>query len=184
GIEFLLVGAERVPRRDFFGPGSKFRAGGHHAQVRLTRQCLFADFIPTLVELAFKLRDPFFGCMMRCVTEARGIISEERFIRRQRFLLPNPCDCMVCQVGVKVILWVIRRFDRLGSVEQGRMPLVGVSANEAIEVLESESGRPEIEWPSLTRLPIGDIVVLAIPGCVPAVLFEDFRNCAAALWHY
>src|SRR5262249_34030746 len=107
-----------------------------------------------------------------------------RPVRRERLLLPNPSDRMVGQVGVEVVLRVVRGLDRFGAVEQGRMPLIGIAADESVEVLEAESSGPEIERPRLARLPVGYVVVLAVPGRVPTVLLEDFRNRAAALWHH
>src|SRR5262245_59340382 len=91
---------------------------------------------------------------------------------------------MVSQVGVEVILRVTRRFDGFCAVEYCRMPLVGVAANESVEILEAQSGGPEVEWPSLARLPVGHVVILTIPGRVPAVLLKDFRHRASTLRHH
>src|SRR5262249_17400328 len=155
-----------------------------NSQLDLSRQSFLTHLIPTLVKLALKLGDPFLGCVMRRVAKARGVVGEEWLVRRQRLLLPNPCDGGVGQGGVKVILWVVLGLDGLGAVEQGGMPLIGVSADEAVEVLEPQPGRPEIERSSLAGLPIGYIVILAVPGRVPAVLFESLSHRAATLRHH
>src|SRR5262245_47271327 len=63
------------------------------------------------------------------------------------------------------------------------MPLVGITADEPVEILEAESGGPEVERPGLARLPVWHVVVLAIPGRVPPILLERFRDRAAALRH-
>jgi len=43
------------------------------------------------------------------------------------------------------------------------MPLVGVGADEAVEVFEAKTGRPQIERARLTGLLVGNIMVLAEP---------------------
>src|SRR5262249_13093446 len=141
-------------------------------------------FVPALVELAFKLCDPFLGRVMGRMAETGGVIGEERSIWRKRLLLTNPRDGMVGQIGVEVIVRVIWRLNRFGTVEQGWMPLVGVTSNEAIKILETESGRPELERSCLARLPIRNVVVLAIPRRVPTILFEHFRHGPATLRHH
>src|SRR5271157_39287 len=56
------------------------------------------------------------------------------------------------------------------------MPLVGVAADEAVEVLEAQAARPQIEWTRLARHPVRHIVHFAEPGSVIAVSPEDLRN--------
>jgi hypothetical protein len=43
------------------------------------------------------------------------------------------------------------------------LPLAGVTADEAVEVLEAHAIRPLLKWPSLGRLIAGRVVVLAEP---------------------
>src|ERR1700757_3358847 len=47
--------------------------------------------------------------------------------------------------------------------EQVRLPLTGVAADEAVEIIEAHSVRPLIERPGLARLIRGRVVVLAEP---------------------
>ena len=63
--------------------------------------------------------------------------------------------------------------DRRGVAEQVRLPLAGVTADEAIEVLEAHAGRPLIERAGLARLPVRRVVVLAEPGRAVAVVQQD-----------
>jgi hypothetical protein len=86
-------------------------------------------------------------------------------------------------VGVEVIPRVVGCLDGFGAVEEGWMPLVGVTADEAVEVFEAETCGPEVKRPGLARLPVGDVMVLAIPGCVPTILLEDFGYRSAAFRH-
>ena len=46
----------------------------------------------------------------------------------------------------------------------------------AVEVLESETRGPEIEWAGFAGLPVGNVVVFAEPRGVPAFLTEHFRE--------
>jgi hypothetical protein len=49
-----------------------------------------------------------------------------------------------------------------------RLPLAGVSADKAEEIIEAHPVGPLIERPGLARLERGRVVVLAEPrGCVP-----------------
>src|SRR5208282_6689895 len=49
--------------------------------------------------------------------------------------------------------------------------------------LKAQSRRPQITRSGLTTVPVGNVVVLAIPGGVVAVLLEHFRKRAVALGH-
>src|SRR5262245_28656391 len=119
--------------------------------------------------------------MVRRMAQARRIVSEERFVRRQRLLLPNPGDSVVGQVRIKMVIRVMWRFNRLGAIEQGRMPLVGIAADKPVEILEAQARGPEIKRPGLAGLPVGHVVVLPVPGGVPAVLLKDFGHGTATL---
>src|SRR5207248_1708403 len=77
----------------------------------------------------------------------------------------------------------MRRLDRFNVLEKGRRPLAGVAADEAVEILKAESGWPQVERPGLAAVPVGHVVVLAVPGCVVAVLPEHLGKRAAALGH-
>src|SRR5262249_7281101 len=74
-------------------------------------------------------------------------------------------------------------FDRPGVLEDGRMPLVGIPAQETIEILEAQARRPQVEWAGLARHPVGHVVHLAEPGRVVAAQLEDFADRARAPGH-
>src|SRR5208282_1930674 len=99
--------------------------------------------------------DPLLRRLMRRVAKARRVIDEEGFVRCERVLLVNPCDGVVGQICVQVILGIVRWwFDGMGAVEDGRMRLIGIAANEAIEMREAQTGWPEVKRPGLTGLPV------------------------------
>src|SRR6516225_1275688 len=63
------------------------------------------------------------------------------------------------------------------------MPLVAVAAEEAVEMLKAEAGRPQVKRARLTRHPVRHIVHLAEPRCVVAVVFENRADRTRASWH-
>ena len=71
----------------------------------------------------------------------------------------------------------------LVSSNMRRRPLVRIAAYEAVEVLEAEPGGPQVERPGLAGVPVGNVVVLAVPGRVLAVLLEHLGERPAALRH-
>ncbi len=71
-------------------------------------------------------------------------VDEERLIRRQRLLVLHPVDRMVGHVGHEVVVRVCRRLDLVHAVIEQRRPLVGLAADEAIELVEAGAGRPAV----------------------------------------
>ena len=61
------------------------------------------------------------------------------------------------------------------------MPLAGVAADEAVEIIEAHPGRPLIKRPGLARLVKRRVVVLAEPRSRVPVLFKDPADRAGIL---
>ena len=138
--------------------------------------------VPALVELALELRDPLLRRVMRRVRRTRRVVLQPRLLRRDGVQDADAVDGVVGHVLVEeIILRVVRRLDGLGALEERRRPLARVAANEAVEVFEAQARRPEVERPRLTRLPVGHVVVLAVPSSVVAVLLEDFCERSGTL---
>ncbi len=72
----------------------------------------------------------------------------------------------------RAVLVGLRRFDPFLVLDQRRMELVGVAADEAVEVVEAQAVGPAIERADEAGFPVGDVVVLAEPGVRVAVLAE------------
>ena len=117
---------------------------------------------------------------MRRVVGARGDVEEEGFLRRDRSRPAQPGDRPIHEILCEMIIRVRAR-DELVVFVQGRMPLVHVTAHEAVEVVEAEAARPAIEGAGLAGLPVGRVVVLAEPGGGVAVLAENLGDRADAL---
>ena len=185
GIELLLIGAQRIPRRNFVRPRREPGAGRDDAQLLLPRKRLFPQLVPALVELALELRDPFLGRVVRRVGEARRVVGEERLVGSERILLANPPDGLVRHQLVEVRELAARLFLRPRLAwclsKMAELPLVRVAADKAVKILKAQAGGPQVEWPCRARLPVGHVVVLAKPRGVVAVLLENLAHSARAL---
>src|SRR5262249_40236561 len=82
-----------------------------------------------------------------------------------------------------IVLLTQVRLDRRGVLERGGGPLVGVAAEEAVEVVEAQSCRPVGERAGGAGVPVGDVVVLAEPGRRVAEEGQDLGDGAAVARH-
>ena len=102
----------------------------------------------------------------------------------QRLLLAHPGDRVVGQVLGQVV--ALLRACPGGSTavvpsQQGRVVLVGLAAEEAVEVLEPVArGRPAVERPGRAGLPHRHLVALAERARCVAVQLEDLGQRRAA----
>ena len=167
-----------------FGQAVSLGVRGHDAQPLLVGEDGLAQLVPALVEEVHvaDLLDPLRRRMMRRVRAARDVIDEERLVRRDGLELLHVLDGLVGHGRGQVPAGIaLEGVDRRRIAEQVRLPLAGVAADEAIEVLEAHAVRPLIERPGLGRLIEGRVVVLAEPrGRVP-VLLQDRADGAVLL---
>lgn len=73
----------------------------------------------------------------------------------------------------KVVLLIVRRLDGLDVLDESRLPLVAVAADEAAEVLEAEAGRPQVEG---ARPPPGTARLVALVVYVTLDLNQPRRG--------
>ncbi len=92
-----------------------------------------------MVEFSLILVNPLLGHMVWRMGRAGGEIDEERLVRHDGLLGPDPSDGVVGQVLSKVIAFLRRlgRLDRRGTFLQRGIPLVVLAADEPIEILEA-----------------------------------------------
>ncbi len=119
---------------------------------------------------------------MRGMRAAGHVVDEERLLGRDRLDLLHVLDRLVGhgrgQVPARLALEGV---DGRRIAVQVRLPLAGVAADEAIEVLEAHAVRPLVEGSGLGRLIEGRVVILAEPrGRVPVVL-QDGADGAVLL---
>src|SRR5262249_13896434 len=115
--------------------------------------------------------------MVRCVDRAGHVVDEERLVRVDRGDASQILDRIVSlsrdQVPARVAeIWL----DCRGIAKQVWLPLVGVTTHEAIEIVEAHAGWPLVERPSLARLELRRVVVLAEPGRPVAMVLEDLSD--------
>src|SRR5262249_33676477 len=97
-----------------------------------------------------------------------------------RLLLTHVGDRLVGEVFVErvVVLAALGHFhlDGRGAVVKGRLPLIRLAADEAVEVIEPLPVRPAVEGARKAGLPVGDVVVLTEESSAVAVLADDLRD--------
>ncbi len=101
---------------------------------------------------------------MRRVRRAGRVVDEEGLVGSERFLLADPLHRLLGHVGGEVValFGCGLLLDRRRAFEDGRIVLVGFSADESVEVLETASAaRPVLERTDRTRLPHRNLVTLA-----------------------
>ena len=184
GCNFLVIGVERIPRGNARGAFGQLGVLRYDTQPLLASKRFLADLIPALIELTLEFGNPILGRMVRGVRRAGSKVGHPWLVRRNRVKQVNPFDGFVCHVFFKEIVFVIMwRLDRLDVFEDRRRPLAGVAADKAIKILKSQSGRPQIEWPRLAVVPIGHVVILAVPRGVVAVLPKHLGEGSDAFRH-
>ena len=138
----------------------------------------FAVFIPAIVKLALILVGPFLHDVVRAVDGAARPIHEERLIRLKSFVFVQPADGVVGQVFAQVVAL----FGRPGRQNLSRIPhqvrlvMRGLARKKAVEVFESQSRRPVLEWAGDGRLLGRSIVPLAPGARAVAVVLEHLGD--------
>src|ERR1700733_6465455 len=90
----LHLGGYRIPGRNFSVPLRQGAVLRYNAELLLACKRFLAQLAPPLVELALVLVRPFLRNMMRGMSRPGSKVTEERLVRHQRLLLPDPVDCL------------------------------------------------------------------------------------------
>ncbi len=189
GVNLHLAGQHRlhllghlVPGRDALAACGEVRVGRDHAELLLPRERLLPQPVPALVEPAPVLVGPLGRHVVRRVRGSRSEVHEERLVRHQGLLLLDVADGLVGEVLGQVItlLGCFGRLDRDRALVQRRVVLVGLAADEAVEVLEAAAGaRPVVERTHRARLPHRHLMALAELGGRVAIEPQCLRQCRA-----
>ena len=102
-------------------------------------------------------------------------VNEKRLVGREGLLLSNPTHGLVGHVVHEVVALFGRplRFHRCGALIKRWVPLVGLAADEPVEILESGATRgPSVERPCRAGLPHRHFMAFAELGCGVAVQFQ------------
>ena len=83
--------------------------------------------------------------MVRCMNRSRCEVGKERFVWGHRLLGLDPLDRLIGHVCGEVV--VLARFGSHpgDSIINKRVPLIGLTTDEAVEFVESLMGWPAIE---------------------------------------
>ena len=146
------------------GPCGQLGVGRDHAERLLPLEDLDAQRVPPGVETTSVALDPVRRRLVRCVRRPGREVHEERLVRQQRLLLTDPRRGLVGHVlgEVVAVLGGAPWLDRRGAVVDRRIPLVGLAADEPVEVLEAAATcRPRVERSDRARLVHRHLVALA-----------------------
>ncbi len=99
-------------------------------------------------------------------------IHEERLVRREGPVAAQPDQGLVHHILGQVIFWIMRRFDRIGVLEQPRLVLRGFPGEKTIEIVEAISRRPAVERPHRRGLGRRRIVPFAEGGGLVAIFVQ------------
>ena len=160
----LQLSRHVVPRGNLLVAGSQLAVRRHDAELLLAGQDLLTQSIPPVIEATLVLRRPLSGHVVRRVGRTGGVVDEERLVRHERLLLAHPPDRPVGHVLAEVIPLLRRplRLDRARALVDRGVVLVGLPADEPVEVLEpSTTGRPRIERAHRAGLPHRHLMALA-----------------------
>ena len=155
------------------------------AQRLLAGDGLFAQFVPALVKLALVFIGPFLGHVVRRMRRAGREVDEEGLFGGESLLLRDPGDGLVCHILHEVVAFFRRSLGvhrRRALIDRG-IPLVRLTADEPVEILEAEAIRPQIKRAGLARHPIRHIVHLPEPGRIVTAVFEDSAHGPGTLGH-
>jgi hypothetical protein len=157
--------------------------GRDDAELFLPGERQFALPVPAVVELAFVLVGPRLRHMVRSVGRTRREIHEELLVWHQRLLLAHPGDRLVGQVLGEVVALIGRapRMRASSALDQGRIPLICLAADEPEEMLKPGTCRPAVERAGRARLPSRDFVALAELRRRVAVQLEDLGQRRASV---
>ncbi len=120
--------------------------GRDHAQCQLTLVDFLAQHIPALVKRTFEAITPFRRDMMGRMHGRRREVTEEGFVGCRHLLPRDPFNRFLCQIFRQMIIVTAKmRLDWRRLVIDRRLPVRGLSADDAIETFEPHAGRPAIE---------------------------------------
>ena len=154
---------------------------GEDAQLLLALEHLLAVALVAHVEAALVLLDPLLGGVVGGVGGAGAEVHEERLVGHDHLGVFDELDRLVGEVGGQVVavLGHRRLLHRVVVVDQVRVPLVGLAAQEPVVALEAAADRPVALGRGHVHLVGRDQVPLAEHVGVPAALAQHLGDGGA-----
>ncbi len=185
-VDFHLAAEHRferlrhvVPSRYFFVARGELCIRWDDAEFLLSADGFRAQLVPTLVKLALIFISPLLRHMMRRMGGTGREVDKEWFVRCERLLLRNPGHRLVGHVLHEVVAFFRRLLwlDRGGAFVQRRVPLICLTADKAIKILEAAAaGGPCVEWTHRACFPHRNLVAFAKLRGGVAVEFQRPRQ--------
>ena len=174
----LASGGQRVPVRHVRVVPGQLGVGRDDAQFLLPVEHQLPVGIPTAVELPGVPVGPFRRHVMRGVGRAETQVQVERLVRVDLLGVGDEPDRLVDQVLGQVVTLLRRpgRLDLMVVVDQVRIPLAGVAAEETVEPLEPAAQRPPVVRADRGLLVARRQVPLADHVGVVTLLEQDLRQ--------
>ena len=149
-------------------------------ELLLAGQRLLAHRLVAHVEPALEAVDPLLRGVVRRVARARRVVEEERLLGGDRLGVLDELERLVGDVLAEVValLGRARRVDGVVVVDEVRIPLVGLGAEEAVEALEAAARRPVAPRRGEVHLRLRAQVPLADHVGVPPLRAEDLLDLA------
>ena len=186
--QLLLVGVERGPGAHHVGRVRHLRrqrverrergALRQDALLDHPRQHRFPIGLVAIIELALVLVDVVLRAMMRGVVGAGAEPHVPGARRVGGVMVTEHAERLIGEILGEVIslFRAVRLVDELVVVDQVRIPLVGLAAEEAVEAIEALLQRPLLARRAGRDVLLRDVVILAEPERAPAVVLEDLRH--------
>ncbi len=146
GIELLLLRRAILPRLDIRVMAGQFRILRDNAEFLLLLEDLLSIGFPAVVKLAFVLVGPFLRHVMRRVHGPGAEVHEERLVGRHLLGVGDEADGLVDEILRQMVSFLGRLFglDTMIVIDQLRVILVRLAAQEAVVALEAATQRPAI----------------------------------------
>ena len=174
-----------TPTRARPGRGATAPRRRQDAELLLAREDLLAVGVPAVVELAGVPVGPLLGHVVRRVGRAEAQVQVEGLVGVDLPEVGDELDRLVDQVlgQVVALLGRPRRLDRVVVVDEVRVPLARVAAEEAVEALEAAPERPAVVRAGRRLLVARRQVPLADHVRAVAVLDQHLRQHAVLERH-
>ena len=153
----------------------------HQAHLLLPGQDLLPGGLVAGVEPAAVAVGPFPGHVVRGVRRSGRVIQEERPVRGDGLHVVDVLDGAVGEVHREVVALLRRTglVDRVVVVDQVRIPLVGLRAEETVEAVEAAPERPAASGRGEVHLVLGGQVPLSDGGGAEALVDQHLSHRGA-----